>query len=583
MDLEFDKLTLKPSDLSTVHEVDERSTLTKENVHILNKQKLNKLGKSFQEDSRGLLGNKFNVEYDDDFDVDFDDDDDFDFDFDSKIREKINSQKETLKNEHASSHSNSNFKSNTRSKARLKAGSKTKIKSVVTTPLGNNVFKRTDDNKDRDSISSFSSRTPSSVKSQYSESETENSDYAADYDDLENNGFDVDLAEMFHKRQIEAKRIAQESRNEKKLQHDEKKKKKLIPRYIDTYGVEDLSLNEGFEEIDTIDPSKLFRFQKRLSSKKLNPKKSLPVMQLTTGMNGSPRKIKKYTSTLEMNLKLGDNNTESNNHLQQKEYPVFSGAELDDIDDIGDFDLTITLSDYHKLKRKSQKFDFSKYVETPSHNNYHKYDMQKIQMIPKDSTTSRLTKEGKIKLIRSLGRPKIKKVIPAHLYGEIVYDPQLKKWCGNEEDLVRFESINNYAKPQLITRKESMPQVVGNMIYDPKKLRWVSVTGKYEDDPFGDDFDTIADINANLPRSQSGILKPITNRGVSRRLVPSESSMSLADHFKNQTNCYKVTPEMYKSWKREEERWVRKVENWFPNDNDLHNYKYELKIFLNKQ
>lgn len=193
-----------------------------------------------------------------------------------------------------------------------------------------------------------------------------------------------------------------------------------------------------------------------------------------------------------------------------------------------------------------------------------------------------MTKEGKIKLIRSLGKPKVKKVLPAHIYGEIVYDPQLKKWCGNEEDLARFETLN-YSKPQLITKKESIPQIIGNMVYDDKKLRWVSITGNYEDDPFGEDFDTIVDEYAEPEKTKSSQLKSSIARGVSGKLVPSESSIALADHLKRGENYFKVTPEMYKVWKTEESRWVRKVGNWFPCDEDVHKFKYDLKAFLNQQ
>lgn len=594
METEFQKLKLRPSDLSTVHEFDERSTLTKENVKLLQKQKiLQKYMDDEISNGKNFGDDPFD---DDDFAENFEDDEagDINFDLDARIKKQIESQHQKK--------SQVNHQDQQKTRDRQKPI----LKSNMATPLGSQVFTLVErPSAEQGSTSSFSSRTPSSIQSQYSESDTENSDYAADYEDTEGNGQKINLQEKFQQKQLEAKRHAEE---EKRLRHSQyvssrnlsNARQQLPQQYMDDE-IDDITNDADFESVNFIDPSKLHRFKTNRSSPGyLDRKKSLPVMKMMTSVGGSPKKVKKYLSSTDMKTKA--------DRFPQQTYPVYDyhqkepcERDLDELEGIDDFDITITLSDYKKLKRKSKKIDFSKYVETPSQHQYKQHRQSRdsryllyqpssgqdisgkdVYRASGDSQTARLTKEGKIKLIRSLGKPKVKKVLPAHIYGEIVYDPQLKKWCGNEEDLARFETLS-YSKPQLITKKESIPQIIGNMVYDDKKLRWVSITGNYEDDPFGEDFDTIVDEYAEPEKTKSSQLKSGIARGVSGKLVPSESSIALADHLKRGENYFKVTPEMYKVWKTEESRWVRKVGNWFPCDEDVHKFKYDLKAFLNQQ
>lgn len=570
MENEFQRLKL--GDLSTVHELDEKTTLTNDNVRLLQKQKL--LSKYIDENSKG---GDFGDE-DFDFEDDRRSDNAQEFDFDQRVIDKLNSQNRADIQTDRSKNTQNQFKPG------------------LKTPTSNHILTLTGHKQRPASLSSFSTRTHSSSHSQYSETDTENSDYAADYDISEEEQEKMNLVDVFQRKQIEAKQQAEKLRQKNAVnaagfsRKDLQRSNKLTSQYSarNEY-LDDLSNDRDFNSIANLDVSKLDRFNNNNNDVNFNSlstigrKKSLPAMIMGTSLNGSPKKLKRYSSSVEMNSvatlqsKLRPSQQEP---TRESRYPVFTGNELDDV---ADFDLTVTLSDYRKLKKKSQKFDISKYAENSTHgtskyNTKGRVDSGLVYLTPKGSQTAKLTKEGKIRLIRSLGKPKVRKVMPAHLYGEIIYDPQLKKWCGNEEDLVRFDSIN-HPKPQLINQSNNkIPQVVGSMVYDDKKLRWVSVTGVYEDDPFDDDFD------ATIHRKeQNDPTYSLTPRGVSGRLVPSESTISLGDHLKKKENYYKVTPSMYKIWKIEEERWVRKVGNWFPNDEDPHAFKYDLKVFLNQQ
>lgn len=623
MNSEFQRLRL--NDLSTVHELDEQRTitsndrgrdrdrmgdqhtLTKANVGLLSKQRM--LQQYVESDDFNDFENEYD-EYDEEGDG-----------IGQRVREKIRQQQQQQQQhqqqqQEQSQHHHQNTPKHHRP-----------LKSAMKTPVSGNMLKMTNAHHGTASgtTSTESSRTPSSVQSQYSESDTENSDYANDYDGFEDGEYvgDGDLIKKFQQRQMEARMRVEGARlkNERLMKyHKRNNSTRSVHKYdndnIDRWEGEDDDddgdFDSDFDDVQTIDPRRLNRFANSTSAlPNIQKKKSMPAMTMTMGtsLKGSPKKVKKSVSSMDMKhaSQLRRRGYLPSQNYRHMEYPVYDGDELDDIQD---FDLTVSLSDYHKLKKKSQKMDLSKYAETPSSHSRHTRKNSQFNVpnpvffTPQTSRTSQLTREGKIRLIRSLGKPKVRKVMPGHLYGEIIYEPNLKKWCGNEEDLVRFESINTpMAKPKLITRSESTPQVVGNMVYDDKKLRWVSLTGSYEDDPFDDEFDTTimhdpetraVTGSKSMERKTSTITKQengaagfrgpsFQGRGVSGRLVPSESTMSLADHTSKDRYSYKVSAGMYKAWKNEEDRWIRKVGNWFPDTEDCHEFKYELKVFLNNQ
>lgn len=66
-------------------------------------------------------------------------------------------------------------------------------------------------------------------------------------------------------------------------------------------------------------------------------------------------------------------------------------------------------------------------------------------------------------------------------------------WEGNNDDLKRFETINNNTKaPGLIAFISSNEiKVVGDMVFDPSRMCWININGNDEDDPFAniDDVD----------------------------------------------------------------------------------------------
>lgn len=416
----------------------------------------------------------------------------------------------------------------------------------------NNVVSTKECNPRNISNSSLSSKARSSIQSLYSESDTEKSDYGLEYEDVDHN---LDLMGMFKKKQMQVKNetLARHAMN--RVEKHSVNSRSSSHRYHDHEYVDNYSKDPDFDNIDEIDFMKLQRFNN--SPIKLSTKKSMPLINVKTSITGSPRKLKRFQSSLEISTS------------RNLKYPVFTGHELDEIDDSPK---TPNRKKEERHKRKV-KIDLNQYAEPVSQVKTMMNNRSLSNTLQKDSKTSQLTREGKLRLIRSLGKPKVKKVMNGHLYGELIYDPGLLKWKGNEEELDRFESLNK-AMPKLINNKKNeIPGIFGDMVYDNTKLKWVNVKGQYDDDPFGEDFD----MTFREP------VKRIEGRGVSGRLVPSESTLSLSKNSDRPNNYFKVTPNQYRDWKNEEERWVRKVGNWFPNDSDAHGFKYDLKGFLNRQ
>jgi hypothetical protein len=103
--------------------------------------------------------------------------------------------------------------------------------------------------------------------------------------------------------------------------------------------------------------------------------------------------------------------------------------------------------------------------------------------------------------------------------GEMRWNPQLRRWDGNEQALRDFDGFTgNSARPALITHLTAAcisgnlalgitpgMRVVGNMIFDPEKMCWLPKEPSNEPDPFAgidDDEDLhTAELSYSLPSS----------------------------------------------------------------------------------
>ncbi|VEU20424.1 DEKNAAC101338 [Brettanomyces naardenensis] len=627
------------NELSTVHEIDMNgigeddigvsngqhyATLTEENIQKFNDRDVKEDQETFK---KSMFLKKFAEPEDaDEEDFEADREGEEDDDFDSRVHQ-------TLIADAAELVENSPEK-------RKRSGN-----PFLSMPVSKYTIKANRQIPTSESFHSLSSSASSTGKSalttasatSFTETDTEQSDYADDYED---NDFDkVDLMNKLRQRQREAEVEANTVKQERKRMFEKMQssiKGQRSQHFVhgrDYIEKGQTPIMDDFEDFDEVDTGRLRRFKVvgpagRSGTSGLDRKRSMPVLlrsgNTKNNVAGSPKRtVRKYSSTLDLPSQIPSryHDTSGSRYppvsLSLKARPYYNGTELDDIDDLSTDDLTITLSDYKKLKRKSQRIDLTKYAEATPINHGRRHRL--ITGYADLTNTARLNKEGKLKIIRSMGKHKAKQVLPGHLYGEIVYDPDQMKWCGNEEELTRFEAaskpslikhskshvqLKKLKQPQrqqqvqeqkLITRPSmefddgETPQIVGNMVYDNKNLRWVSVTGKYEDDPFENMDDTITSDKLGplegYQRNQEGHgnLRIIT--GGSSRLTSSTSSSSISNYARQveEGDYFHISPESYKAWKCEESRWLRKVRNWFPGEDDDLSFCYELKAFLNDQ
>lgn len=105
-------------------------------------------------------------------------------------------------------------------------------------------------------------------------------------------------------------------------------------------------------------------------------------------------------------------------------------------------------------------------------------------------------------LIRNLGGTGAPKVV-----GDMKWNPQTLRWEGNEQVLRDFDAVVTSTRPALITHLTgssigspvgsfaSGARIVGNMIFDPQRMCWISTLPPEEDEP---------DVFANLADDEEG-------------------------------------------------------------------------------
>ncbi|KAF9270086.1 hypothetical protein L218DRAFT_12023 [Marasmius fiardii PR-910] len=136
--------------------------------------------------------------------------------------------------------------------------------------------------------------------------------------------------------------------------------------------------------------------------------------------------------------------------------------------------------------------------------------------------------QGKKKptLIRNLGGAGGPKVV-----GEMKWNPQTLRWEGNEQALREFDAVVTSTRPALITHLTgssigspvgsfaSGARIVGNMIFDPQRMCWISTLPPEEDEP-----DVFANLADDEEEGEGWEAKGGTIRANLASLAPSESS-----------------------------------------------------------
>ncbi|ESK97959.1 two-component gap byr4 [Moniliophthora roreri MCA 2997] len=129
-------------------------------------------------------------------------------------------------------------------------------------------------------------------------------------------------------------------------------------------------------------------------------------------------------------------------------------------------------------------------------------------------------------LIRNLGGTGAPKVV-----GDMKWNPQTLRWEGNEHILRDFDAVVTSTRPALITHLTgssigspvgsfaSGARIVGNMIFDPQRMCWISTLPPEEDEP-----DVFANLADDEEEGDGWESKGGTIRGGIKSLTPSETS-----------------------------------------------------------
>lgn len=230
---------------------------------------------------------------------------------------------------------------------------------------------------------------------------------------------------------------------------------------------------------------------------------------------------------------------------------------------------------------------------------------------------------SKLGLIQRLGSP----VVVKGYSGNMRFNLETCIWEGNNEDLKRFDSTSvKKTQPGLIAYISNKGiQIVGEMVFDPTKMKWINFNSDPEQDldPFEgiDDLDvTIGNValhfsntspgsNINInnntqqfqpqqylqqpqPQPQrmyrpGGNTRNYTNMSTTTTL---SNASSMANSLASNSDEYAVGREfelgldVLKKFKHEEARWERKVQGWFPPDEQFNrDYLGEIRNMVMKK
>ncbi|SMN19369.1 similar to Saccharomyces cerevisiae YJR053W BFA1 Component of the GTPase-activating Bfa1p-Bub2p complex involved in multiple cell cycle checkpoint pathways that control exit from mitosis [Maudiozyma saulgeensis] len=185
--------------------------------------------------------------------------------------------------------------------------------------------------------------------------------------------------------------------------------------------------------------------------------------------------------------------------------------------------------------------------------------------------------------------------------GNMYYNPQSMKWEGNEHILKKFDEIDSSSTNPLLIKKNKAdlekientkirskssrpPEVVGDMMFDEKNLRWVSIHEE-PPDPFAGIDDIVQEQDKDTPkspflRSKSQTKSEMLSRSLSvnPNLRKYHSFGGIGDKYKTNSNyvsdsynntsdklasTFTISSKLLEHCYHEENRWNKRVGGWF--------------------
>ncbi|KAJ3721534.1 hypothetical protein FB446DRAFT_656764 [Lentinula raphanica] len=254
-------------------------------------------------------------------------------------------------------------------------------------------------------------------------------------------------------------------------------------------------------------------------------------------------------------------------------------------------------TDKNTIRRKRREVSGgseSSSVSAPTANSLRRSSRLDSPTAPKQQSPkkkSKTTSKKKPTLIRNLGGVGAPKVV-----GDMHWNPQTLRWEGNEQVLRDFDSVVTSTRPALITHLTGSSigspvgsfatgaRKVGNMIFDPQRMCWISTLPPEEEEP--DVFANLADdeeeedakgdtvrlslqsasatpdtsVNSRTSTSMSGTIgdtSPTSHNSYTR--APSESG---SDRGSRASMVYDIDGDFIAKCRAAEQRHVVEMKGW---------------------
>jgi hypothetical protein len=162
-------------------------------------------------------------------------------------------------------------------------------------------------------------------------------------------------------------------------------------------------------------------------------------------------------------------------------------------------------------------------------------------------------------LIQNLGYHKMPQI-----QGEMQFNPKKLIWEGNDIELKKFDSVTPKTRGLISFISSKGVEVNGDMVFDPQRMCWISMVDEDNNDPFEGIDDLDVSVSSNSTRT-SGVGSSSSGNSVS------VGEFVVGDEFR-------TSGEFLKTLQEEDDRWHRKTKGWFPpNEPFDREFLYEIR------
>lgn len=420
----------------------------------------------------------------------------------------------------------------------------------------------------------------------------------------------------------------------------------------------------GFNRMGNVQPPSTIRMEK------LRTKKSMPALRsnpLPTSSNEAIKMAERQRKPMPQILEQpkrgrvvssGVRSVQSLSNLKEKPVPpkprsrfskartgkiIGDGTELDSFEDLPtnpthEISYTVRPTKYAPPPTISRR-SLESYMEKPVKDTIKKSTSKPHKSKSSPTRRSKHAAAAKLGLIQQLGPP-VSTVVKGYS-GNMHFNVKTYTWEGNNEDLKRFDSSTNpggmgpgaagskpKTTPGLIAYISTKGiQIVGDMVFDPAKMKWINLHEDPNDDPFEgvDDLDvtikgghgvalhfshnsnsaaatntaaagfyknntatrnytdTTTTSTFSIQSQSSPSKRTATNQSIATQASTASTSTTTADDYAAGKE-FDISVDMVRRFRHEEGRWEHKVQGWFPPDESYNReYLNEIRTMVMRQ